>query len=136
MILLDTNVLVWVIENDPRLGTKARESIGVATPSEIAVCAISFWEIGMLLSKKRVALSMPLARFVQSIDADDRFRILPVDAAIAVEAGTLPEGIHGDPGDRLLIAAARQRSCPLITTDGKILAYAAQGHVQAIDARR
>lgn len=136
MILLDTNVLVWIIENSSRLGAEARESVGGGAPGEIAVCAISFWEIGMLLSKKRIALSMPLADFVDSIGADDRFRILPVNAAIAVEAGTLPEGIHGDPGDRLLIATARKHACPLLTTDGRILAYAAQGHVSATDARR
>jgi PIN domain nuclease of toxin-antitoxin system len=134
--LLDTNVLVWVIENTPRLGAKTRKTIGDAGLGEIAVCAISFWEIGMLLSKKRIALSMPLAHFADSIGADPRFRILPVDAAIAVGAGTLPEGIHGDPGDRLLIAAARECACPLLTTDSRILAYATQGHVRAIDARR
>lgn len=135
MILLDTNVLVWFVENNPRLGADAREIAENAVAGDIAVCAISFWEIGLLLSKKRLAFSIPLATFADSIRADDRFRIVPVSAAIAVEAGTLPGNIHGDPGDRLLIATARERACPLLTSDGRILAYAAQGHVRAIDAR-
>ncbi len=136
MILLDTNVLVWVIEGGPQLGAEARERVRSAAAGKVGVCAISFWEIGLLLSKKRLILSMPLAHLADSIGADERFRIVPVDAAIAVEAGTLPGDIHGDPGDRLLIAAARARTCPLLTSDGRILAYAAQGHVRAIDARR
>jgi PIN domain nuclease of toxin-antitoxin system len=136
VILLDTNVLIWIIENSSRLGAEARESVGGRGPGEIAVCAISFWEIGMLLSKKRIALSRTLADFVDSIGADDRFRILPVDAAIAVEAGTLPAGIHGDPGDRMIVATARHLACPLLTSDREILAYADQGHVQALNARR
>jgi len=135
VILLDTNVLLWLAEDNPRLGAKARERMADPAPGEIWVCAISFWEIGLLLSKKRVSLATSLGDFVKSIEGEDRFRIVPVDAAIAMEAGSLPRDIHGDPGDRFLIAAARLRACPLLTSDGKILSYAERGHVQAIDAR-
>lgn len=42
---------------------------------------------------------------------------------------------HGDPADRLIVATARALDCPLVTADEKILAYAAAGHLKAVDAR-
>jgi PIN domain nuclease of toxin-antitoxin system len=136
VILLDTSVIIWFIEGSPQLGAQTRLRINGAATGQLCVCAMSFWEIGLLLSKRRLALTMSTADLAQSLEEDDRFRVVPVDSAIAIEAGTLPQGIHGDPGDRMLIATARLRACPLLTSDSKILAYAAQGHVQAIDARR
>jgi PIN domain nuclease of toxin-antitoxin system len=135
VIVLDTSIVIWFIKGSPRLGAQARLRIDSAAAGELGVCTISFWEIGLLLSRKRLALAMSTAELAHSLAEDDRFRIVPVDSAIAIEAGTLPQGLHGDPGDRMLIAAARLQVCSLLTSDAKILAYAAQDHVQAIDAR-
>jgi PIN domain nuclease of toxin-antitoxin system len=136
VILLDTSIVIWFIEGTPRLGAQARLRIDSAAAGELQICAISFWKIGLLLSRKRLALAMSTAELAHSLTEDDRFQIVPVDSAMAIEAGTLPQGIHGDPGDRMLIAAARLQMCPLLTSDTKILSYARQGHVQALDARR
>jgi PIN domain nuclease of toxin-antitoxin system len=135
VILLDTHILLWLAEGDERLGRQARATIGDAAAAGSAiVSAISFWEIGMLIEKRRVALSMPLGDFAETIGRRGDIRIVPVDARIAVETANLPPGLHGDPADRILVATARTLACPLATTDGKILTYAAQGHLQAIDA--
>jgi PIN domain nuclease of toxin-antitoxin system len=137
VILLDTHILLWLVEDDKRLGKKARETInGAAAAGKVIVSAISFWEIGLLIEKRRIALSMPLGDFAEMVGRRREIRVAPVDARIAVETANLPPGLHGDPGDRILVATARHLACPLATTDGKILAYAAQGHVQAIDASR
>jgi PIN domain nuclease of toxin-antitoxin system len=65
----------------------------------------------------------------------DTIRLIPLEPAIAVEAGELEE-LHGDPADRIIIATARHFSAPLLTADRAILAYGAAGHVEAIDATR
>ena len=136
MILLDTSVLLWMVGGDRRLGAEARGTIELAASTrEAALSAISFWEVGLLLSKGRISLAMPLPDFAAGLSREGLFQVVPVDAAIAVEAGNLPAGIHGDPADRLLIATARQLGCPLATSDAKILAYAAQGRLAALDAR-
>ena len=136
MILLDTNVLLWIVNDDVRLGSQAREIVERASSArEVAVSAISFWKIGLLLSKRRIDMTVPLADFAAAIAEERAFRVVPVDSAIAVEAGSLPAGIHGDPDDRILIATARQLGCPMATTDGKILEHAAAGHLAAVDAR-
>jgi hypothetical protein len=48
-LLLDTHVLVWLDEGSARLGEEAREAIDVAWKAgELAVSAITFWEIATL----------------------------------------------------------------------------------------
>lgn len=137
MILLDTNILLWMAEGDDRLGRKARRRIDEEVAAgNVIVSAISFWEIGMLIEKSRISLSMPLADFAEMLVQRREIEMVSVDTTIAIETANLPPGLHGDPGDRMLVATARHLACPVVTTDGKILAYAAQGHVRAIDASR
>ncbi len=137
MILLDTNALLWLGVSDPRLGKAAREAITqAALTAGILVSAVSFWEIGMLLNKGRISLSEPLPQWAEAVAARAEIRVVPVDAPIAIEAGLLPGDLHGDPGDRLLVATARVLRAPLLTSDRKILAYADAGHVEIINGRR
>lgn len=133
MILLDTQSLVWFFEGVDALGRKART---VIDESDRACSAISFWELAMLVDKNRVALSKPLNLWTATLIHEGDVLVLPVTGEIALDAGSLPHGIHGDPADRIVVATARSLGCQLMTADRKILAYAAAGHVQAIDARR
>ena len=136
MILLDTNALLWLAESDPRLGSTARKTIAqAAKTAKILVSAVSFWEIGLLVSKGRITLLEPLSRWADAVVARTDIMVIPVDAAIAIEAGLLPGELHGDPGDRFMIATGRLLRTPLLTSDRKILAYAKAGLVEAIDAR-
>ena len=52
-----------------------------------------------------------------------------ITGKIVEEAWSLPEPIHRDPADRILIATSRIRRMPLITTDSLILDYP---HVEAL----
>ena len=56
----------------------------------------------------------------------------PLTAAIAVDASWLPGDIHGDPGDRLMVATARDMRLPLVTRDAAILAYSRQGFISVL----
>ena len=60
------------------------------------------------------------------------FRVLPLTAHAAVEAGHLPGVFHRDPADRLLVSVAREEQIAIMTSDRRILAYAALGHIEAI----
>ena len=60
--------------------------------------------------------------------------LAPIEPVIAIDSVRLPGDFHADPADRLVIATARHRRVPLVTADQAILAYAAEGHVQVIDA--
>jgi PIN domain nuclease of toxin-antitoxin system len=53
-------------------------------------------------------------------------------AEIAIDASFLPGELHGDPGDRLLVATARHLGLPIVTRDRSIIAYAGDGHARVI----
>jgi PIN domain nuclease of toxin-antitoxin system len=135
VILLDTQVLLWFVAGSSQLGPQAREIVAKAVGSgEAVMSVISLWEIGLLVEKKRYQLDEAVTEWIARIRAGGvSFR--PVTIETALVALQAPEGLHGDPGDRLIAATAREHALPLVTSDGKLLAYAAAGHLQAIDAR-
>jgi PIN domain nuclease of toxin-antitoxin system len=51
---------------------------------------------------------------------------------IAIDSSFLPGNLHGDPGDRLIVATARHLEAPVVTRDRNIIAYARAGHVRVI----
>lgn len=135
MILLDTHVLLWLADGDPKLGGKALALIRVSEES-LRVSAMSYWECAMLSRKGRLTFSKPVFEWLDEVLGNGGIEAVPVTPVIAADAGSLPDSIHGDPSDRIIMATARALGCPLATADGPILQYAAQGHLQAIDARR
>ena len=120
VILLDTHVLVWLDEANPRLGAGATEQINIAFQAGNAmVSAISFWEVSMLVRKGRIRLDMDLAVWRNDFMEQGLIE-LPVTGEIGIMAAAL-EQFHGDPADRLIAATALQHSLTLITADEKLL---------------
>ena len=137
MILLDTQVLVWFVQEDKRLKDAAKLLIEQEAPADEAMISpISFWEVAMLVDKGKLPLGHRPLDWMEAILDGVGFKIEPLAPIIAIDAGSLPGDIHGDSADRIIVATARNLGCPLLTTDHKILDYAEAGHVQAIDARR
>jgi PIN domain nuclease of toxin-antitoxin system len=48
---------------------------------------------------------------------------------IAVASTQLPGEFHRDPADQIIVATARVYGCPLVTSDGRMLAYP---HVETV----
>lgn len=122
MILLDTHVILWMRLGDARLGPQARREIDIAWQlDEVAVSAISFWEIAMLQHKGRIRVS-------QDVDVWRREQLgqgmaeVAVNGEIAVRAVGLA-GFHADPADRLIVATALEGH-RLVTADERILGWA------------
>ena len=90
---------------------------------------ISVWEIGMLIAKGRLALSMSADDWLLAVQSVPNVHLLPLTAGIAIDSTRLPGSFHGDPADRMIVATARAINAPLVTADRKIRAY---GHVQTI----
>ena len=131
MILLDTHVLLWLLLDDPRLGTEIRERVAKRWPTrEVAVSSISFWEIGMRLQKGRLELPSELNAWRATL-LESGLVELPVNGEIAVRAGLLPD-MHGDPADRIIVATALTGHT-LATADQEILDW--PGSLNRLDAR-
>ena len=121
-LLLDTHALIWLAEKDARLGKKALAHITKAHAADaLFVSAISFWEVGMLVAKKRILLSRPLDFWRADVIAGGIAEI-PVSGDIALLATQL-DWSHADPADRLVVASSMLSGAGLITADKVILRY-------------
>lgn len=131
MILLDTHTLIWLVENDPQLGSAASQHIAEAEKQQaVAVSAISFWEIALLLRKQRLTLVSTAANW-RDIALKLGVVELPLLGSIAITAAALD--LHPDPADRFIVATALAHTATLVTADEKILGW--QGPLLRQDAR-
>ncbi len=137
MIVVDTHVLIWVVDGDARLGRTARTTIEEAESTDgIAVSAITPWEIVLLAEKGRLRLGCDAAVWIDTALDLPGVHLIPIEPAIAIDSVRLPGRFQADPADRFIVATARYCGAPLVTADGAILKYAAAGHVRVIDASR
>lgn len=113
-ILLDTHVLLWSLDDSPRLGHRARDRM-VSAPA-VFVSAASIWEISIKAATGKLA--MP-ADFEDAVGKSG-FRNLPITGrhAIVCDIAALP---HKDPFDAMLVAQAEVERLDLLTADAKLL---------------
>jgi PIN domain nuclease of toxin-antitoxin system len=135
VIVLDTHVLIWAVNDDSRLGKTARQIIDDMTQhSRVLIAAITPWEIAMLAQKGRIALGNDVGRWISRALALPGVALAPLEAPISVDSVRLPGDFHADPADRMIVATARFHQVPLMTADQAILAYGAKGHVGTLAA--
>ena len=131
MILLDTHALLWLRAGDARLGPAARAQIQQAWESDqVALSAISFWEMAMLRDKGRIRYPEDVGRWRREQLMQGLVEI-PVDGEIGIRANSLA-GLHADPADRIIVATALG-SHRLVTADTRILSW--NGDLDRLDAR-
>jgi PIN domain nuclease of toxin-antitoxin system len=137
LLLLDTHALVWSVEERPGLGVGAKRAINIAARlSQVAVSAISPWEIALLVSKGRLHLSADVMVWLRDALSKPGVNLVPLELAIAVGSTRLPFEMHADPADRILVATARHLGATLVTADHALLALSKKGHFRGIDAGR
>lgn len=123
-LLLDTHVILWLLDESPRLGTHARDRI--IRSSAVYISAASTWELAIKAAIGKITLPGDLD------DAIDRsaLRDLPVTRrhTLASDLTALP---HKDPFDAVLVAQAAAERLTLLTADAKLL----KALPDAIDAR-
>ena len=137
MVLIDTHVLIWAVQDDSRLGKRARHAIDAATDAGgLHVSAITPWEIALLAHKGRVTLGKEAGAWIGEALALSGVHLTPLLPSIAVDSVRLPGEAHGDPADRIIIASARHVGVPLLTADKAILRYGEAGYVAVQDASR
>lgn len=130
LILLDTQVLLWLRIGTRQLGGQTRDTVDRAwSAGEVAVSAITFWEIAMLQEKNRIRISQDIGSWHRQSLQQGLVEI-PVDGEIGIRAGAL-SGLPCDPADRIIVATAMEGHC-LVTTDQHILDW--PGALQRLDA--
>ena len=114
--LLDTQVMLWWLLDDPRLGAESRKLLA-SRPCVVSVASI--WEVAIKHRIGKLEVS-PIVFRDQSIAAGAD--LLPVQDSHVIETAQLPL-LHQDPFDRLLIAQARVEGLMAVSSDRKWSGY-------------
>ncbi len=135
MIVLDTHVLIWAMNDDARLGNAARATIEETAQTDIiGISAITPWEIALLAERGRLRLGHEVGVWLKTALDLPGINLVPIDLTIAIDSVRLPGNFHADPADRFIVSTARHYDASLVTADRDILSYAAGGYVRTINA--
>jgi PIN domain nuclease of toxin-antitoxin system len=115
MLLLDSQALLWLLDDNPRLGSRARQAITSA--QGVHVSAATVWELTIKSTLGK--LSVP-ADFSQRLSAQG-LALLSITAEHAEAIRDFPELVRHDPFDRLLVAQAARAGLRLLTADQILL---------------
>ena len=122
MILLDTCALLYLAAAPERISRKALEL--VASPDQTVHCSpIVAAELACLQERQKIHLPQHWKTWFRTQADRNGWNIIPISLEIIEEAYSLPEPIHRDPADRLILATARLENLTIITTDRLILDY-------------
>ena len=119
--MLDTHAWIWWVSDPGKLSEPARERIEAAT--DIGICAISCWEVAMLVSKQRIRFDRDVLTWIHQALRRPRVRLVPLTPVIAVAATQFTAGIPGDPADRMIVASSLHLDADLVTRDRALHAF-------------
>jgi PIN domain nuclease of toxin-antitoxin system len=115
-VLLDTHVVHWWSAEPQRMSAPARRALEEA--GELAVAAISWFELAWLARHERIAVTVPIRSWLDGLAS--QVRTLGVTPAVADTAVGLPASFPGDPADWLIYATAIEHGLDLVTKDRAI----------------
>ncbi len=115
-VLLDTHVVHWWSAEPRRVSARASEALDEA--DELAVAAISWFELAWLARHERIVVNVPIRAWLLGLAA--HVRTIGVTPAIADTAVALPSSFPGDPADRLIFGTAIEHGLQLATKDRAI----------------
>jgi len=130
MYLFDTNVILWILNNDARLSLEILNLIS-KHPERCAISAASFWEIVI----KSRAGKLSLGKKILDALSQSGLRVLDIDSRYTLGLFELPKSETGDPFDEIIMTQAICDDLTLITSDKKILRANIPG-LQVMSSRR
>jgi PIN domain nuclease of toxin-antitoxin system len=115
MLLLDSQALLWLLDDNPRLGPQARRAI--ISAQGVVVSAATVWELTIktMLGKLSVPADLSTRLTAQGLE------LLSISAEHAEAIRDFPELVRHDPFDRLLVAQALRAGLQLLTADQVLL---------------
>ncbi len=121
--LLDTQALIWVLEQNPRLSANA-QNIVAGGSARLAVSIVSFWEMAIKISIGKLTVQFSLEDAFRDLPQNG-LDILPIQPAHILQVRDLPL-LHRDPFDRIIIAQAIAEDLTLISSDNIFGQYPAR----------
>jgi PIN domain nuclease of toxin-antitoxin system len=132
-VLVDTCVLIFLTMNEKQSG-KAKRVMQSAyeTGEAVFVSPISAWEVGLLVARGRLNLSLSPMRWFGTFTENPGFTLADLPPEVLIASSFLPDAPFRDPADRIIAATAREYGYTLLTRDKQLLAYSEKGHIRAM----
>jgi PIN domain nuclease of toxin-antitoxin system len=119
-IICDTHILLFWSQAPERLTIKAAAALDTGLQNKALACSdVSFWEIAMLFTTKRLVKPVAPEAFMRDLVVGMELEVLSITPDIAVISQS-DIFTHKDPADRLIAATAIYHNADLITADSKL----------------
>ena len=118
--LLDTHALLWFLNGDEQLSSKARKAIA-DQQNRCFISMASLWEIAIKIKIGKLDLQFDLQELSTHL-AKNNIELLPIAFEHILETMDL-EDQHRDPFDRIIIAQAKFEKLIIITKDDNFHKY-------------
>ena len=112
-LILDTQVVLWWMDDDPRLGRKTRALVA-DDANQVFFSLASLWEVSI---KHRIGKLHADVDAVLDQLRIDRIAILHLAVAHIRQVESLTATPHNDPFDHLIIAQAMVEQATIVTSD-------------------
>jgi PIN domain nuclease of toxin-antitoxin system len=121
-LLLDTCSIIFIAQDPNRL-SKATRDLLVDQTNPVFASVVTAGELACLADRKKIVLPHHWKSWFRDCVEKNGWNLLPLTIEVMEEAYSLPDPIHRDPVDRILIATSRTEDMTLVTTDRLILDY-------------
>jgi len=115
VILLDTHIWVRWLEPDTDPLPAAISGL-IDNSDQVAISAVSCWEVSYLVKRNRLMLPLPMDEWLQAALDESGVTSVSLTATMATRAAALAD-IHRDPADRFIIATAIETGATLLSLD-------------------
>lgn len=121
--LLDTQILIWSLEDNPKLNSRLRSLIE-NSENIMSISQFSLMEISIKLKLGKLPEFIVSMEYITSQLLSDGFTILPIlnNHIFAYQSVPFFED-HRDPFDRFLLATALSEQIPIISVDENFKLY-------------
>lgn len=120
-LLLDTNILLFMAYEPDKL---KQEVVELLEDTEKTLCfsSASVWEVVIKSGLNKPDFDVDPEQFRDGLFEAGLIEI-PVKSEHTLVVADLPEKLHKDPFDRLIVAQAKHNKLPLITSDSKLIEF-------------
>ena len=123
MILLDTHIWIWFVDENDQFTKQHRQVIEHHRADGLGVSVISCWEVAKLVEYNRLKLACPIEKWVEAATTLPGVQLIELTPEIAITSTKLPGNFHRDPADQIIVATAQVYGLELLTVDERMLKY-------------
>lgn len=119
--LLDTNILLFMAYEPEKLTADVVQLLE-DTDKTLCFSAASIWEVVIKSSLNKPDFSIDPKQFRDGLFETGLIEI-PIKSEHTLAVSDLPEKLHKDPFDRLIVAQAKHNKIALVTSDSKLIDF-------------